>query len=196
VSDRYLVLVFRIGHRTSRDKRITTHLALVSRAFGASGIIIAGENDAKISTSVRKVVSEWGGEFMIKFVPFDDWKDYIDRWKEEKRHIIHLTMYGANLGKFQKRKEFIQFKTSLEMLEKTIIIVGGKKVPGKVFRQADWNIAVTNQPHSEVGSLAVFLNHLITDSLDLPFTNPIREIKPSLEGKKSYKEDIENAEQE
>ena len=186
MSDRYLVTVFKIGHRISRDKRITTHLALVSRAFGANKIIIAGEKDDKILISVTKVVSEWGGDFTIKFIPHDSWKEYIDRWKDQQQLIIHLTMYGANLGHFQHSKEFIQLKSSPSMLNKTVVIVGGTKVPGKVFRQADWNIAITNQPHSEVGSLAVFLNHLITNSLELSFSNSIREIQPSLKGKKGY----------
>ncbi len=196
MSDRYLVTVFRIGHRISRDKRITTHLALVSRAFGANGIIIAGEKDAKILISVTKVVSEWGGDFTIEFIPYDGWKEYIDRWKDQQQLIIHLTMYGANLRHFQHSKEFIQLKSSPSMLNKTVVIVGGTKVPGKVFRQADWNIAITNQPHSEVGSLAVFLNHLITNSLELSFPNSIREIQPSLKGKKGYLGVMKSDEQE
>ena len=31
----------RIGHRPERDKRITTHVALTSRAFGASRIYVS-----------------------------------------------------------------------------------------------------------------------------------------------------------
>ena len=31
----FLITVLRIGHRPERDKRITTHVALVARAFGA-----------------------------------------------------------------------------------------------------------------------------------------------------------------
>ena len=37
-----------------------------------------------------------------------------------------------------------------------LIIVGGSKVPGKVYKAADWNVSVTTQPHSEVSSLAIF----------------------------------------
>jgi len=35
-----MITVLRIGHRISRDKRITTHVALVARAFGADKILI------------------------------------------------------------------------------------------------------------------------------------------------------------
>ena len=35
-----MIIVLRIGHRIGRDKRITTHVALVARAFGANEIII------------------------------------------------------------------------------------------------------------------------------------------------------------
>jgi tRNA (cytidine56-2'-O)-methyltransferase len=196
VSEFYLVTVFKIGHRIFRDKRITTHLALVSRAFGAKEIIIAGERDDKIINTVNKVVLEWGGDFRIKFIPYDDWKICIEEWKASHAIIVHLTMYGKNLKYFRDTTDFNQLKSSSTKLNNIVVIVGGEKVPGKVFRQVDWNIAITNQPHSEVGSLAVFLNHLITDSLDLEFPNSIRKIQPSLKGKKGYLEDIDRFETE
>ena len=40
-----LIEVLRIGHRPGRDKRVTTHVALVARAFGAGGIYIPGGDD-------------------------------------------------------------------------------------------------------------------------------------------------------
>ena len=39
-----------------------------------------------------------------------------------------------------------------------LIVVGSEKVPFKVYELADYNVAVTNQPHSEVAALAVFLH--------------------------------------
>ena len=181
-----MVTIFRVGHRISRDKRITTHLALVSRAFGASGIIIAGEKDEKIIRSVEKVVAEWGGDFTIKFIPFEEWKLFLEEWVEKQKKIIHLTMYGENLPIFLQNKEFLDLKSSQNLLKRLLVVVGGEKVPSKVFKYANWNIAISNQPHSEVGSLAIFLNHLISKSLELSFTNPSRQILPSIEGKKSY----------
>jgi len=42
-----MITILRIGHRISRDKRITTHVALVARAFGAEKIYI-DQKDTKI----------------------------------------------------------------------------------------------------------------------------------------------------
>ena len=39
------VSVLRLGHRRERDKRITSHLGLTARAFGADEVILAGEED-------------------------------------------------------------------------------------------------------------------------------------------------------
>ena len=61
---------------------------------------------------------------------------------------IHLTMYGIP---FEKRIKSIKRKKNI------MVIVGGEKVPREVYELSDENIAVTNQPHSEVGALAVFL---------------------------------------
>ena len=38
--------VLRLGYRLGRDPRITTHLALVSRALGANRFLLAGDEDA------------------------------------------------------------------------------------------------------------------------------------------------------
>ncbi|NIS35916.1 MAG: tRNA (cytidine(56)-2'-O)-methyltransferase, partial [Actinobacteria bacterium] len=38
-----------------------------------------------------------------------------------------------------------------------LVVVGAAKVSFDVYEAADWNVAVTNQPHSEVAALAVFL---------------------------------------
>ncbi len=181
-----MVTVFRIGHRKNRDKRITSHLALVARALGAKGITIAGETDENIIRSVSKVVSEWGGSFSIVFIPYDEWIDFVEEWKQKHGLIIHLTMYGENITKFQLDQRFNSIQNSDERLDHLMIIVGGKKVPAKVFHYADWNIAITNQPHSEVGSLAIFLEKLIPNSLELNFLNSKKKIKPSIEGKKNY----------
>ena len=39
------VNVLRLDHRLKRDTRITTHVCLTARAFGASKIYLAGERD-------------------------------------------------------------------------------------------------------------------------------------------------------
>jgi tRNA (cytidine56-2'-O)-methyltransferase len=42
-----------------------------------------------------------------------------------------------------------------------VVVVGGTKVPGEVYRLASHNISIGNQPHSEVAALAIFLESLI-----------------------------------
>ncbi|MEM4910818.1 MAG: tRNA (cytidine(56)-2'-O)-methyltransferase, partial [Desulfurococcaceae archaeon] len=42
------IYVLRYGHRPARDRRITTHVALVARAFGAHGFILADVYDEKV----------------------------------------------------------------------------------------------------------------------------------------------------
>ena len=39
-----------------------------------------------------------------------------------------------------------------------LFIVGAEKVPPWVFDSADYNVAVGNQPHSEVAALALFID--------------------------------------
>ena len=40
--------VLRLGYRRGRDPRITTHLALVARAMGADGFLLAGDEDKEM----------------------------------------------------------------------------------------------------------------------------------------------------
>lgn len=179
-----MVTILRIGHRYNRDKRITSHLALVARALGVRKMIIAGEKDLKLKDSINKVSDSWGGGFNLEFVPYDEWKPIIEKWKIKGMKIIHLTMYGENLSTFEKSDTFVELRKQPNNIA---IILGGEKVPGKVFQYANWNVSITNQPHSEVGSLAIFLDHFIVNALKTSFSNPKKQIIPSLEGKKNYR---------
>nr|MBP8685443.1 tRNA (cytidine(56)-2'-O)-methyltransferase [Methanomassiliicoccales archaeon] len=58
------ITVLRLGHRPERDKRITTHVALTARAFGARRIVVSTK-DAGLEESVRDVVMRFGGDFEI-----------------------------------------------------------------------------------------------------------------------------------
>ena len=137
-----MIVVLRLGHRPERDKRITTHVALVARAFGASGIILASR-DERIKEKIEDVVNRWGGDF---FIDFTDWKEYIRKWKGIK---VHLTMYGLPID---------EVMPEIKKHKDILIIVGAEKVPGEIFKLADYNVAIGNQPHSEVAALAVFLD--------------------------------------
>ena len=137
------VVVLRLGHRPLRDKRITTHVALVARAFGAAGMLMS-KRDRVVEKSLQKIVENWGGNF---FIQVGDWRNFIKSWKGL---VIHLTMYGLPIDEVVDDIA----KTGKDVL----VVVGSEKVPREVFNLADYNIAIGNQPHSEVSALAIFLD--------------------------------------
>lgn len=172
------ITVLRLGHRIIRDQRITTHIALVSRAYGADEIIITGERDQGLVRSVEKVVEKWGGDFAARFE--DDWRKVIREWRKSGGILIHLTMYGINLP------EIIQeIKEKWRAGKPLLVMVGGEKVPGEVFTLADYNVAVSNQPHSEVAALATFLDWLQEGKeLTREYPNAKLKIMPQTRSKK------------
>ncbi len=138
------IVVLRLGHRKSRDKRVTTHCALAARAFGADEIIFSGERDDKLLETVREIVKKWGGRFKARYEK--NWKRVLKKVGGKK---AHLTFYGLPLR---------QAMPELRKQKKLVLIVGAGKVPREVYSLADWNVSITNQPHSEVAAIAVFLH--------------------------------------
>ncbi len=170
------VIVLRLGHRKERDKRITTHVALVARAFGAKKMLLCGEEDENVIESVRKIVERWGGDFEIEFCK--NWKRLLKEFSGLK---VHLTMYGIDF-----REKISEIQKALK--EKDIlVIVGAEKVPGKIYGIADFNLAVTHQPHSEVAALAIFLYELFGREFPEKFENAKIEVIPCERGKKVKK---------
>jgi tRNA (cytidine56-2'-O)-methyltransferase len=172
------VAVLRLGHRPERDKRITTHIGLVARAFGAEEMLLCGR-DPHVEESLRDITERWGGEFMLRADV--GWKGEITRWKESGGRVVHLTMYGERLQ---------GVISEIRRCEGILVIVGAEKVPADVYDMADWNVAVGNQPHSEVAALAVFLDRLFEGrELDMEFEGGLQ-IVPSARGKQViYPED-------
>jgi tRNA (cytidine56-2'-O)-methyltransferase len=138
-----MIAVLRIGHRIFRDKRITTHVALVARVFGADKIYI-DQKDQSIEDNINSISKRFGGNFEI--ITGINRNAIIKNWNGE---IVHLTMYGENLDKSIKK---INNKKDL------LIIIGSVKVPPDIYDIANYNISVGNQPHSEVSALAIFLD--------------------------------------
>jgi tRNA (cytidine56-2'-O)-methyltransferase len=65
-----------------------------------------------------------------------------------------------------------------------LIAVGGPKVPAEVYQLADYNIAVTSQPHSEIAALAIAVHDLQGgEELKKEFGNSRLSIVPSPKGK-------------
>jgi tRNA (cytidine56-2'-O)-methyltransferase len=168
-----VIFVLRLGHRIARDKRITTHVALAARALGASGIIMSGDRDNELLNSVNDVAERWGGTFSCEYRR--DWKNVIRDYKEREYTTVHLTFYGIPL-----QQSISEIRGS-----NLLVIVGGEKVPRDVYDIADYNIAVTNQPHSEVSALAIFLHEYFEGrELYREFDNASIRIIPQERGKR------------
>jgi tRNA (cytidine56-2'-O)-methyltransferase len=73
----------------------------------------------------------------------------IKEYRDKGWSIIHLTMYGL---RFEKEIPKIRKK------ENVLLVFGGEKVPMEIYHDSDFNIGVTNQPHSEVAAIAIFLD--------------------------------------
>jgi tRNA (cytidine56-2'-O)-methyltransferase len=74
------VSVLRIGHRLLRDDRVTTHAALVSRAFGSDRIYMT-EVDNSIKETLEGVVQRWGGSSDFAIDIIENWREMIKKWK-------------------------------------------------------------------------------------------------------------------
>ena len=164
-----MIAVLRIGHRIDRDKRITTHVALVARAFGTERIFI-DTKDTRIETTVQSLCKRFGGSFEIETGV--NWKKLIKQWLGI---IVHLTMYGDDLEKSIQR---------IDKKKDLLIVVGAEKVPPYLYQNADFNISVGNQPHSEVAALAIFLDRFTKGAWQKKQFRGEMEIIPSNERKK------------
>ncbi len=165
------ITVLRLGHRPARDKRISTHVGLVARAFGADNLFYSGLKDSSLEDSIHGVARQWGGSFGVAHVR--DWRALIRDWKGKS---VHLTMYGMPL---QKRMGQIRKVSDL------LIVVGGEKVPPDVYRMADWNVSITSQPHSEVAGLAVFLHEYFQGrELEKKYMGARKRVIPQARGKR------------
>ena len=91
------IIILRMGHRQFRDNRITTHVGLVGRAFGAKGMILADISDAAVEKSINEINKNWGGNFFVEMGVSH--RVYIEEWVNKGNIVVHLTMYGDYLKK-------------------------------------------------------------------------------------------------
>ena len=167
-----VIEVIRIGQRLVRDDRVTTHVALVSRAFGAEKIFMT-EVNPEIKDTLTKINKTWGGNFTVEFI--DKWKPIVKKKKEENFKIIHLTMYGESINKVQEQ---------LQKEKNLLVVVGAEKVPREIYELADFNVGVGNQPHSEISALAILLDRIQKgEQFEKSFPNAERKIMPTKNGK-------------
>jgi tRNA (cytidine56-2'-O)-methyltransferase len=177
-----VIVVLRMGHRPQRDKRITTHVCLTARAFGADGVYL-WRTDENVKKTIDDLGKIWGDNF---FVECKHYQKVLNGWEGM---IVHLTMYGEKIDKITEIREK---STNKDIL----IVVGAEKVPPEVYEAADYNISVGSQPHSEVAALAVFLDRLSGGkSLYKEFDNAVMRIVPSAKGKKIREKDLNRTDQ-
>jgi tRNA (cytidine56-2'-O)-methyltransferase len=170
------VYVLRLGHRPGRDKRVTSHAALVARAFGANGFILAGVCDPSVERTITRVTECWGGKsfhFECGVPP----KRVVREWRKQGGEIIHLTMYGLPVD------EIIDY-IRISPREK-LIVIGAEKVERFYYENADYNVAIGSQPHSEIAALAIFLDRLFRGrELKINYEDARARIIPQPRGKK------------
>ncbi|PSP19328.1 tRNA (cytidine(56)-2'-O)-methyltransferase [Halobacteriales archaeon QH_10_67_13] len=175
------VRVLRIGHRPGRDERTTTHVGLTARALGADGVVLAGSAADRAET-IASVTDRFGGPFAVETT--DDPLAYI---ADADEAVVHLTMYGLPIQDRlpQLRDRHRSDGDSSDGGQSLLVVVGASKVPFEVYERADWNLAVTNQPHSEIAALAVFLDRLYRgEELDREWVDADRAVVPRATGKR------------
>ena len=177
------IVVIRMGHRVPRDERMTTHIALVSRIFGVKEVIYSGMKDDGFERSIERICKQWGGNVDIKYVK--NIKRFIEFLANEQGNVIvHLTMYGERI------ENIIEEIKEVAWEKRIFIIIGSEKVPSWVYNISTYNVGVTNQPHSEIAALTLFLDRLINGKeLNVEFEREITKgakvrVIPKKRGKK------------
>ncbi|AGB15892.1 hypothetical protein Halru_1278 [Halovivax ruber XH-70] len=168
------VVVCRLGHRPGRDDRMTTHVGLTARALGADRVIFPDNATDAVETA-EDITDRFGGPFTAELV--EKPAAVVRNWEGP---IAHLTMYGEPVQTVESEIR----STVTEGDDPLLVVVGAEKVPFEMYEQADWNVGVTNQPHSEIAGLAVFLDRLFDgDELDREWVDASRKVVPKETGK-------------
>jgi tRNA (cytidine56-2'-O)-methyltransferase len=166
------VEVLRLGHRPGRDDRMTTHVGLTARALGADRVHFPGNATDAVETT-REVTERFGGPFDVEST--DSPLGLLRSWDGV---VVHLTMYGLPI------QDCLEDVRETHRERPLMVVVGSEKVPFDVYATADWNLAVTNQPHSEVAGLAVFLDRLFEGrELEREWQGATHRVEPQSTGK-------------
>lgn len=168
------VAVCRLGHRPGRDDRMTTHVGLTARALGADSLYLPA-NATSAAETVEELTQRFGGPFSVETT--DSALGVVRSWDGR---VAHLTMYGERIQDVEASLR------DAHRNEPLLLVVGAEKVPFELYDHADWNVAVTNQPHSEVAGLAVILDRLFEGrELEADWENATREVIAQETGKKT-----------
>ena len=153
---------------------MTTHAALVSRAFGSDKIYMS-EVDDSLKKTIEDVGRGWGGRSDFKIEIVRGWREMIKNWKMDGGKVVHLTMYGLHIN---------DTVTYLRQENTILVVIGAGKVPRELYDLADYNIAIGNQPHSEVAALSIFLDRIFKGKqFEKNFKDAKLKIIPTARGK-------------
>ena len=153
---------------------MTTHVGLTARALGADKVVLANRAASRRDT-IEDITDRFGGPFEVETT--ESPINYLDDWEGE---IVHLTMYGLPV-----REVETEIREHHREGDPLLVVVGAEKVPWDIYEQAAYNVGVTNQPHSEVASLAVFLDRLFEGAeLDREWADADRAVVPQAMGKR------------
>ena len=167
------VVVLRLGHRPGRDERMTTHVGLTARALGADRLLLEDVAAGREET-VTDITDRFGGPFEVKVTD-----EPMGRLREWAGTVVHLTMYGLPVQNVESEIRAAHREGPL------LVVVGAEKVPFEVYQRADFNVGVTNQPHSEIAGLAVFLDRLFEGrELDREWVDADKRVVPQEAGKR------------
>jgi tRNA (cytidine56-2'-O)-methyltransferase len=167
------VVVLRLGHRPGRDDRMTTHVALTARALGADRAVLVGDA-SQAGATVTDITDRFGGPFDVTVT--DAYRPLLRDWEGA---VVHLTMYGEPV------EAVTPAVRERHRTDPLLLVVGAGKVDFEVYERADWNVGVTNQPHSEVAALAVFLDRLFEGAeFDREWVDADRRVIPQATGKR------------
>jgi tRNA (cytidine56-2'-O)-methyltransferase len=111
--------------------------------------------DDSILETLKDVNRRWGGESEFEIEIIEDWKKVLKNWKKDGGKVIHLTMYGINID------DYAYVLDNLQKENNVLVVIGAKKAPREIYELADYNIAIGNQPHSEIAALAIFLDRVL-----------------------------------
>ena len=195
MNDAREVVVLRYGHRPGRDDRMTTHVGLTARALGADRVVFP-DNAGQSAETVRGVTDRFGGPFAVELR--DDQNAFV---RDFEGVVVHLTMYGERVQDVEDEVREAVGLDEPDVVGKAstdadaggspstprdlLVVVGGEKVPWALYERAEFNVGVTNQPHSEVAGLAVFLDRLFEGAeLDREWADADRRVVPEATGKK------------
>lgn len=173
-----MIKVLRLGHRAGRDDRISTHVGLTARQWGASEIVYSGQHDQNMMDSLDDIIDRWGGDVEVRYT--EEWKKEIKEFDGLK---VHLSMYGEKIN--EKMSDLEDDFENQDLL----VVVGAEKVPRWVYTHVDYNISVGNQPHSEIAALAVFLDRIQERKIKERFEGADIYVKPSKDRKLTEKKD-------